>query len=73
MVGAEPGVYGHYKGGRYRVLFTVTESTNVREGAMVVIYVSLTNGNIFCRDLAEFSEPIIWPDGVTRPRFLRES
>lgn len=68
-----PGVYAHYKGGRYRVLFVAKESTNAREGGRTVVYVSLSNGNIFTRDIGEFAEPIQWPDGTMRPRFSPEA
>jgi hypothetical protein len=66
----EHAVYRHYNGGRYTVLFTARDSTNARDGNLVVLYVSLTNGSIFCRDLAEFTETFKWPDGTTRSRFV---
>lgn len=70
-----PGVYEHYKGGRYTVLMVIKDSTNARmtdDGKPdVVVYVSLTNGSVWCRDLAEFIEPVAWSDGSTRPRFRK--
>lgn len=68
-----PGVYMHYKGGKYRVLFVAKESTNARSGGKTVVYVSLTNGNIFTRDLSEFTETVKMPDGKEVPRFALES
>lgn len=71
------GVYKHKGGGRYRVLFVVEDSTNSRIGPggeknEVVVYVSLTYGKLWCRDLAEFVEEVVWPDGERRPRFVLE-
>lgn len=50
----QPGLFRHYKGGLYRVLFVAHDSTNVREGGAVVVYLSLTTGRINVRDEAEF-------------------
>ncbi len=63
-------VYEHFKGGRYLVLFIAEESTNNRKGGKVVVYVSLTYGVVKARDVSEFLEPVTWPDGVLRPRFV---
>jgi len=65
--------YRHYKGERYRVLFTANDSTNNRDGRQVVIYVSLAHGFIFCRDLDEFTEEVKWPDGKMRSRFVADT
>jgi hypothetical protein len=65
-----PGVYRHQKGGFYSVLFTVRDSTNTRPGNHLVIYISLTTGERHARDFGEFVEHVLWPDGVTRPRFM---
>lgn len=66
------GVYRHKDGGLYRVVGTALESTNGRPRLPVVIYVSLDKGEANVRDLAEFTEAVAWPDGVTRPRFEPE-
>ncbi len=63
-------VYEHHKGGRYLVLSVAEESTNARKGNEVVVYVSLTYGKVKCRDLSEFTELVVWPDGEKRPRFV---
>ena len=52
-------VYRHYKGGTYSVLFhAMGSATNARCGAKdtanVVVYVSLTTGQIHVRDRSEF-------------------
>jgi hypothetical protein len=65
-------VYEHFKGGRYYVLSVADDSTNGRKGNKLVVYVSLTYGVLKCRDLAEFTESVAWPDGITRPRFVPE-
>ena len=67
-------VYNHHGGGKYLVLAVADESTNARKAHhAVVVYVSLTYGRIKCRDLAEFTEVIEWPDGTKRPRFVLEN
>ncbi len=65
-----PGIYQHYKGDNYRVLFVADESTNARKGNKVVVYISLKYGTIHCRDLSEFTEIVDWPDGSKKPRFI---
>lgn len=67
----QPGrVYKHFKDGQYLVLFVADDSTNNRKGNKVVVYVSLTYGVVKARDLSEFFEPVTWPDGILRPRFV---
>lgn len=69
-----PGIYTHYKGGRYRVLFLARESTNARRGEPVVVYSSLnegTEGNVYVRTVAEFTEYIIHEDELQQ-RFRRD-
>ncbi len=61
------GIYRHYKGGLYRVLFVAHESTNAREGNGVVVYVSLKTGRINVRDEGEFHSTS--PLGVPRFEF----
>jgi len=66
-------VYRHKADHKYLVLHLVHDSTNETEGNQGVVYVSLDNGSINYRDLAEFVEVVVWPDGVKRPRFVLES
>ena len=63
-----PGVYQHFKGGRYRVLFTAKDSETQTD---MVVYVSLTNGGVWVRPAAMFNE-VVERDGVSRPRFVQE-
>jgi len=64
-----PGVFHHFKGGRYRVLTTAKHSETEET---LVIYVSLTSGDIFARPLSMWTEEVEWPSGEKRPRFLHE-
>jgi hypothetical protein len=66
----KPGVYQHYKGGLYTVLGVAEDCTNTRDKTELVIYVSLKDGKIYCRELKEFSEIVEWPDGGQKPRFV---
>jgi isopentenyldiphosphate isomerase len=65
-------IYTHYNGGRYLLLSIADESTNIRTGKKVAVYVSLKYGVLKTRDLTEFLEPVVWPDGETRTRFVLE-
>ncbi len=62
--------YVHYKGGRYTVVATAIDATNTAGDRQVVVYRALKDGAVYVRNLAEFLEPVVWPDGETRPRFL---
>jgi hypothetical protein len=59
-----------FKGGKYLVLSVAEDSTNGREGTKVVVYVSLTYGEIHTRDLSEFTQEVEWPNGQKGPRFV---
>jgi hypothetical protein len=65
----EPGVYRHYKGGFFTVLFDAVESTNARTGTRVVVYVSHTTGSVLVRTAAEFCELVRAADGDLVRRF----
>ena len=65
----QPGVFRHFKGGRYRVLFIAKDSETE---APTVVYVSLMNGDVWVRPAAMFVEVVAWPDGNRRPRFIPE-
>ncbi len=68
-----PGkLYKHYKGGRYLVLAITEESTDERAGEFGVVYISLTYGKIWHRELSQFTEKVKWLDGKLRSRFLLE-
>jgi len=64
-----PGVYKHFKGGRYRVLTTALHSET---DDSLVVYVSLTTGEVFARPMTMWREEVVWPDGERRPRFVPE-
>lgn len=62
-----PGLYNHFKGGRYRVLMTAIDSETQQES---VVYVSLDHGTVWVRPASMWIEAVEWPDGVKRPRFV---
>ncbi len=66
-----PGIYKHFKGGLYRVLCTAEECTNAHPGRDLVVYISLENGKVYCRDQDEFHEWMKHPadPGMMMPRF----
>lgn len=63
----EGRLYKHYKGDYYRVI-TCGRLSEERETWMVA-YRSLERGHVWMRPLMMFVEPVVWPDGKTRPRF----
>lgn len=65
------GIYQHYKGGLYRLLFIAKDSTNGSPTADqdVAVYVSLNeSGRVSVRLLAEF-DGRVQVEGQSRPRF----
>lgn len=68
-----PGIYRHYKGTHYWVIGVgVLHDTKER----IVVYTSslaAAAGQPLLRYEDEFTEPVAWPDGETRPRFVWES
>lgn len=69
------GVYRHYKGCLFQVLFCAKDSTNSTLGRTMVVYIGLTLDGASpglrprVRELSEFVGAVTWPDGVTRSRF----
>ena len=61
----KPGVYRHFKGGIYRVLYTAKHSETLEE---MVVYQSCKDGSYWVRPAAMWNE-IITRDGETKPRF----
>lgn len=60
-----PGVYKHYKGGYYRVLFVAKNSNNSGHDEDVVVYVSLSEpGRISVRNADEFDEIVSFNDST---------
>ena len=64
---SEP-LYKHYKGDIYRILHVAHVSDNARVGERAIVYCS-SKGQINVRGEHEFNEPVMWPDGIVRPRF----
>lgn len=70
------GIYRHYRGGLYTVLFVARNSTNgPDEGKNVVVYVSHKDGYVSVRDEEQFHElvpaampPADQPGMVMHPR-----
>ena len=67
--GLKPGFYRHFKGGRYKVLFTARFS---EDETWQVVYLN-AKGEPWVRPLRMWNELTDrWPDGVKRPRFIPE-
>lgn len=67
------GIYQHYRGARYVVLFIGQDSNNDRNKERTVVYMSLTPpyaGAIRVRHFDEFVEEVEWPDRTHNPRFM---
>lgn len=66
----KPGVYRHFKGKRYRVLF---EAAHSETGERMVVYLALYGeGKVWVRPASMWEEQVE-ADGVTQPRFAFES
>lgn len=67
-----PGVYRHFKGGRYRVILVGRYLSEPTRHA--VVYISLIYGSTWIRPLNAWQEETDrWSDGVRRPRFVLET
>jgi len=64
-----PGIYKHFKGGLYRLLFTVKNADDVSKD--LVIYMSLETGEIWARSVEGWEHLVMWPDGRKCRRFIR--
>lgn len=58
--------YRNYRGGLYTVTFV---GADAKTFGTVVAYQSVLDGGRWVRPLDEWDDPVVWPDGVTRPRF----
>ncbi len=76
-----PGIYRHYKGGMYRVLFTAYNSTNHEASSdypyvVYVVYISLDPGEhcgqINVREEEEFNEWLEFQPGQRRRQRFEE-
>ncbi len=64
----QPGLYEHFKGGKYHVLFHARNSANPDE--TIVVYRALReNGAVWIRKQSEFLEIVDWKDGTRGTRF----
>lgn len=73
MEAPNPGeVFEHFKGRRYIVGGIAKHTGN---DDLLVIYMAQNTPNnapdLWARPLAEWSEPVKWPDGAMRPRFVK--
>lgn len=67
-VGPTPGVYVHYKGGRYEVVGVARHSETLEP---MVVYRALYGTNeLWVRPKEMFCEDIVW-EGIRQPRFQR--
>ena len=66
-----PGVYRHFRGDMYRVLFTARNTTSGVDYAQhMVVYVSLyTGGTVSCREVLEFNDYVTTEGGEKVKRF----
>lgn len=65
--GLKPGLYRHFKGGKYKVLHTARYS---EDESLMVVYLN-AKGEPWVRPLKMWNEVTDrWPDGVRRPRFV---
>jgi hypothetical protein len=72
------GIYTHYKGGRYALLFVA--ETHDHNGDLDAVYLSLLKGTLvtrpFRRDSRKqdsWTDMVEWPDGLHRQRFTLEA
>lgn len=59
--------YKHFKGGVYTLLH---EAQQEGTSNSVMVYRD-ASGKVWARDKVQWEEPVIWPDGQTRPRFMK--
>lgn len=66
-----PGIYRHYKGGYYRVLFTARDSNNdsISPDQLVVVYVSCKTGRAATRNASEFTQVVERTEDIDTHRF----
>lgn len=64
-----PGIYQHFKGGRYEVIGVAKHSETMAD---FVVYKHLDGEpSLWIRPLAMFCEDVSYPDGSIGPRFFR--
>lgn len=68
----KPGIYQHYKGGHYYVFGQGVLHDTSWSWVAYSSTKATDEGRILFRSAADFVAPVQWPDGKTRPRFVRE-
>ena len=66
----EPGIYRHFKGNRYEVLFTATNSETMEE--MVVYKALYGEGRLWVRPASMWNNVVRLEDGTRVMRYTRE-
>ncbi len=66
MAEPKPGIYRHFKGNLYRLLYIAKHSESLEP--MVVYQALYEERGIWVRPLSMWSEPVCW-DGYEGPRF----
>ena len=66
-----PGRYLHFKGNPYQVIGLAHDSES--EAWHVIYHPAGQPAQWWSRALALFVEPVVWPDGVMRPRFVLQA
>lgn len=67
----QPGMYLHWKGGRYLVVDVATH-TETNERVVVYCHHCANSPGVWARPVSSWNELVIWPDGSSRPRFVRD-
>ncbi len=83
----EPGIYRHFKGGKYRVHRVLRNATNGSSYGPMVYYESVDKSTVhafedefdymiepghYVRGYDEFVSKVRWPDGSIQPRWRKE-
>jgi hypothetical protein len=68
MTPPTPGLYVHYKGNHYRLLFVALHS-ETHEPLCIYVSVGDSQGHLWARPMAMWSEEVTLPDGSKKPRF----
>ena len=65
------GIYQHFKGGIYRVVTVARKEAT--PDILEVIYQAVASPDElpWSRPLEDWNSDVPWPDGVSRPRFIR--
>lgn len=67
-----PGIWKHYSGFNAFVIGVGVLHDTTWEFVAYTSSKAADEGRVLLRALSDFLAPVEWPDGVTRPRFVRE-